>query len=193
MDRLPVMVSSNGVTQLLRVPKSPSGNGESQASAVLHLLQEWSLEDRITAMGFDTTASNTGIFRGACVKLEEMLGREILWLACRHHIMELLMTAAWDFLFSSSGPTICLFSRFQNQWPTLNQKFSDRMVDQNLIYELGDEVEVILQFVEKQLQLRQPRDDYRELLVLSKKCLGNRKGYLINDDYFNIDRNTFRR
>lgn len=175
MDRLPVLVSSNGVTQLLGVPKFSSGTGENQAMAVLQLLQEWNLVDRITAMGFDTTSTNTGVFRGACVLLEEKLGRELLWLACRHHIMELLMTAAWDALFSSSGPTISLLMRFQKAWPTLDHQFSSEMVDHNLLHELGNEVDVISQFIEELLRVKQPRDDYKELLVLAMKCLGNHK------------------
>ena len=41
-------------------------------------------------MSFDTTAGNTGHLNGACTLLEKQMGRDLLWLACRHHVMELI-------------------------------------------------------------------------------------------------------
>lgn len=174
MDRLPVMVSSStqGEVQLLGVPKFDSGTGKNQAQAITSLLQDWKIADRISAMVFDTTYSNTGIHKGACVELERLLGRELLWLPCRHHIIELVMTAAWDSLFGSSGPSITIFSRFQKAWLSLNQEFSDEMVDLSLICELEGESADLIEFIQEQLKSTQPRDDYKELLVLSLKCLG---------------------
>ena len=42
-------------------------------------------------MCFDTTASNTGRFSGACVLLESLFQRPLLWMACRHHMFEVLL------------------------------------------------------------------------------------------------------
>lgn len=173
VDRLPVLVSSSTQeVQLLGVPKFKSGTGKNQARAVADLMQDWKIADRISAMVFDTTYSNTGVHKGACVELERMLGREMLWLPCRHHIIELVMTAAWDAHFGSTGPTISLFSRFQKEWPSLHTEFKDEMIDLNLLCELDDEKGYMIKFIEDQLCSAQPRDDYRELLVLSLKCLG---------------------
>jgi hypothetical protein len=66
VDRLPVIVTcGEGICQLLGVPKIVAGTGEAQASAVKHLLEEWGLCDRVGALCFDTTASNTGNKAGA--------------------------------------------------------------------------------------------------------------------------------
>ena len=71
----PVPVSGGGTLKLLGMPTLPNGTGQAQATAVYNLLQEWSLADHIEFMCFDTTASNTGVHAGACVLLEEKLGR----------------------------------------------------------------------------------------------------------------------
>jgi len=52
VDRLPVIVTGGGISQLLGVPKIASGTGEAQASAVKHLLEEWDLCDRVGALCF---------------------------------------------------------------------------------------------------------------------------------------------
>src|SRR6218665_3325061 len=85
VDRLPVILSGLGVSQLLGVPKlHGGGTGEAQATAVAQLLQEWGVVDRVSAMCFDTTASNTGRRNGACVLLEQKLEKDLLHLVCRH-------------------------------------------------------------------------------------------------------------
>ena len=113
VDRLAVLVSGDGVMKLLGVPQLQNGTGEAEATAVFNLIQEWDLADRINFMSFDTTASNTGVYSGACVLLEQKLGKNLVSLACRHHIMELIVAKVFDTLMGpSSGPNIKLFQRF---------------------------------------------------------------------------------
>jgi 3-oxoacyl-(acyl-carrier-protein) synthase len=81
IDRLPVIVSGAGVNHLLGVPKLPADSGEAQASAVAQALEEWGLYDRVSAMCFDTTSSNTGRVNGSCVLLEQKLGKDLMYLA----------------------------------------------------------------------------------------------------------------
>ena len=67
-------------------------------------------------MCFDTTSSNTGRINGACVILQQLLGQDLLHLACRHHILELIAGAAFKTVItSSSAPDIQLFKRFKRQ------------------------------------------------------------------------------
>ena len=54
-----MLVSGLGVDQLLAVPKLGRGTGAAQADAVVNALQEWDITDRVAAMSFDTTSSNT--------------------------------------------------------------------------------------------------------------------------------------
>ncbi|KAK2717035.1 hypothetical protein QYM36_007247 [Artemia franciscana] len=117
VDRLPVLVSGKEVLQLLTVAKLPSGTGEAPASAVFGAIEDWGIPGNIRAMCFDTTSSNTGRISGACVLLEQKLGKELLSLACRHHIMELVIGAAFRVCMgSTSSPEVPLFKRFQDYW-----------------------------------------------------------------------------
>lgn len=60
VERLPVIVTGLETEQLLGVPKIIRGTGANQAAAVVHLLNEWNISDRVRGICFDTTASNTG-------------------------------------------------------------------------------------------------------------------------------------
>lgn len=123
IDRLPVLISGVGVEQLLGVPKLASGTGEAQAAAVVQLLEEWGIIDRVVALCFDTTAANTGPHSGACALIEQKLGRDLLFLGCRHHIMELIVGAAFDATSgASTGPEVLLFKRFKEHWQYINRE-----------------------------------------------------------------------
>ena len=89
VDQLPIIVTGNGVSQLLKVAKLPNGTGAQQAKAVVETFDEWGLKEKVVAMSFDTTASNTGRNQGACVLIEQELQKDLLYLACWHHIFEL--------------------------------------------------------------------------------------------------------
>jgi len=92
VDRLPVIATAPNIEQLLGVPELSSGTGREISSAVYDTLHEWSLLDIVQAVVFDTTASNTGRLKGACYLLEQKLDRDILFLACRHHIYEIVLS-----------------------------------------------------------------------------------------------------
>ncbi|GBP79306.1 hypothetical protein EVAR_55364_1 [Eumeta japonica] len=47
VDRLPILVSGQGVDQLLAVPKLSHGTGEACASAVYDTIVSWNLGDKI--------------------------------------------------------------------------------------------------------------------------------------------------
>ena len=81
---------------MLGVPKITSRTGHEQSCAVLKTLEDWALSSRIQAMCFDTTASNTGRKMGTCTLLQQKLERNVLHVACRHHIMELIFSAAFN-------------------------------------------------------------------------------------------------
>lgn len=174
VDRLAILVSGQGVSQLLGVPKIPSGTGESQAQAVVDALDEWGLTDKIAALSFDTTAANTGIRGGACVFIEQKLGRDLLHFACRHHIMELVLAAAFKACMGvSSGPDILLFKRFQAYWGRIDKTtFDSGLTDDVVQPRISAESERILTFATSQLTSHQPRDDYRELLELTILFIG---------------------
>jgi len=68
----------------------------------------------VAALSFDTTATNTGRRNGTCVLLEQKLGKDLLYLACRHYVIELILAAAFKTTMgASSGPEVSLFKRFK--------------------------------------------------------------------------------
>nr|CAH7722161.1 unnamed protein product [Callosobruchus chinensis] len=89
-ERLPILISFGEKEQLLAVPKLESSSGQDQAKAILTALHDWDLEDKVQIMCCETTASNTGRLKEACVLLEQKLHRELLLFACRHHVYELV-------------------------------------------------------------------------------------------------------
>jgi len=115
--RLPILVSGKSVDQLLAIPKLISGTGKSIASTVYETTLSWGLGDKIKCMSFDTTAVNNGLRNGACVLLEQNMDKQMLWLACHHHIMEIMLEAVVvHSIGCSSSPDILLFKRFKKAW-----------------------------------------------------------------------------
>ena len=122
-DQLPILVSGKGISYLLSVAKLPSGTGCAQATAVFNAVEDWGIVESIRAMCLDTTSSNTGRLTGACVLLEEKFERVLLSLACRHHVMELVIGSVFQVCMgSSSCPEVPLFNRFQAHWAFIDQE-----------------------------------------------------------------------
>jgi hypothetical protein len=169
IDRLPIIVSGSGIEQLLCVPKLPSGTGKAMAEAMIATLADWGITDSIKALSFDTTASNTGRINGACVLVEQQLGRNVLHLACRHHIHEIMLEEVFSITMGpSSGPDIQLFKRFKAFWPHV--VFTDYKpgIDVPVIARaLADVLDETKAFITDQLDMSHQREDYRELLELA--------------------------
>jgi len=163
VDRLPILVSDKSVDQLLAIPKLISGTGRSISSAVYETTSSWGLLVKIKCMSFDTTAVNTGLRNGACILLEQ--DKDVLWLACRHHIMEIMLEAVVVHAIGcSSGPDTLLFKK---SWNTIQSEHFETAISNasisNKIENISTET---ITFASKQLEEFQPRDDYKELLNL---------------------------
>ncbi|KAK0065707.1 hypothetical protein Bpfe_005140 [Biomphalaria pfeifferi] len=121
-DRVAIIVTGHTTEKLLAIPKVVQGTGEQIAKAAAETITDWELTNSIAGMSFDTTAANTDHLNGTCVLLEQKLGKELLWLACRHHILELLCSDIFKKVFGpTSGPNVILFRRFQELWPNIDQ------------------------------------------------------------------------
>ena len=171
IDRLPILVSGENGSQLLGVPKLPSGSGSNIAHNVVNAAQEWGLTNRIVGMSFDTTATNTGHHQGACIRIEQSLDKELLYFPCRHHILELVIKAVFSSVMgSTAGPDVPLFHRFQSNWELINQQQ----------YVTGAEIEEIStllldvdrEWIKRQLNLTVIRGDYKELMELTLIFIG---------------------
>lgn len=177
IDRLPVLLSSvtDGTIKLLGVPSLDCGTGRAAAEAVHEQLKSWNAESYVIGMCFDTTAANTGKFTGACKLLEELLGRNLLWLACRHHMLEVLLSDAFNVCFGpSSGPEIKIFKRFRENWSKLSHREPPARSTPLL-----PAPEDLKNFILQQLTQGHPREDYSELLCLAGLLTGMDTGSVI--------------
>lgn len=177
IDRLPVVATAPGIEQLLGVPSLTSCTGSEVSSAVYDILLEWSLEDKIQAMVVDTTASNTGRLNGACILLEQKLERQLLLLACRHHMYEIVLAGVFSEskLSVMSGPDIPIFKKFQKNWPNIDKSnYSTFETDQAIYDKLKDVSTEVLLFAEKKIREELPRNDYKEFLELIIIFLGGK-------------------
>ena len=108
---------------------------------------------------------------GTLAFLEEMLDRELLACACRHHFRELELKAVVTLLLGgTSGSEMTIFNTFKRKW-----KFLDKSK-----YQVGFEPSIVspeaasemLEFAKAQLLQFHPRDDYKELLEQTVTVLG---------------------
>ena len=177
VDRVAVAVSGYEVNKILGITKTSSGTGHAQATATSQLLSLWEVAEDTVGMCFDTTASNTGAHNGACVLLEQQLGKQMLYFACRHHVHELIVAGVFSALFGpSKSPNIPIFERFQKFWPNVDQRTFKPLDDTRLSLPILAQLrQGVISFLQSYLSSESayiPRDDYRELIDLCLLILG---------------------
>jgi len=70
--------------------------------------------DQVRGLVFDTTGSKTGLKNGACAFIDSSIGQESAWVACRHHVMKLVLASVFSTLFGATGgPDVAMVKRFQ--------------------------------------------------------------------------------
>ncbi|KAG0721910.1 hypothetical protein GWK47_006161 [Chionoecetes opilio] len=158
-----ILVFGINTEKLLGVPKLLSGTGKAIATAVSAALEEWDISENVSALSFDTTASNTGHLWGhvsfwsrnsAAVFCISRVVTTSLSLGCRGK-------AYVECMGPSSGPDITLFSRFKQKWKDISQDDYSPLSDlPPSLYEKRDDPIVA---GKHHLVKHQPRDDYREL------------------------------
>ena len=162
------VLSSNGNdSKLLGTTGLRRGTGLQQAEAIKELLGEWDLTDSCVAMCSDTTAANTGRFSGACILLEAILDRSLLWIACRHHMLEVVLSQVFKSIFGDSvGPSVELFQQLKNQWQSVDFTQSTYHLNQSTTACLQEDVKHAYQSLVKIKSDPSylARDDYEELL-----------------------------
>jgi len=136
--------------------------------ACLKVLDDWCLLQRVRGLVFATTANNTGLKNGACTFIETTVGQELAWIACRHHMMELVLGSVFTKLFGASGgPIVGMFKRFQQQWPYIYKDLYDVASDAMFDNDTAVLRREFLNFCTASLD-SYPREDYKELLELCR-------------------------
>ncbi|KAG0717858.1 hypothetical protein GWK47_053608 [Chionoecetes opilio] len=173
-ERVAVLVSGEDTEELLGVPVSADGTGQAVAETVLKLVRESSLEGNIIGMAFDTTAANTGMVQGACTRIERALEKPLVWLACRHHILEVVLKDVFEACMGpSSGPNIALFKRLQNRWPIVDQSRPQPLTPTALSSDEEAHRLEMLGHLKRLLDCgNHPREYYKEIILLSVVYLG---------------------
>ncbi|KAG0727921.1 hypothetical protein GWK47_033611 [Chionoecetes opilio] len=140
------------------------------ASKVEEPIRHWKFEDRVGGLCFDTTASNTGVHAGCCTLLEQKLGRPLLNLACRHHVMELILASAFKAPSAtlSSRPRRQLFKRFPKE---MAHSHKNQCYDHQRPRLAGHDEwkRTTLEALAKAAATT--RDDYKELAELTAKAI----------------------
>lgn len=109
--------------KILGVPIISDSTGSSQHDAVVKVLQDWDVLPLVIGLVFDTTASNTGRFKGCATSLEKTRGCAVLWFACRHHVFEIhVQHVAEEIIGKRNQPSETIFKRYQKESPELNQE-----------------------------------------------------------------------
>ncbi|ESO08467.1 hypothetical protein HELRODRAFT_169320 [Helobdella robusta] len=100
--------------------------------------------------------------------------KEMLWLACRRHMLEIMLETVVKHSFGlSTSPDITIFKRFKEHWPLIDKStFQTVLTDDSSTSAIVDIAEEIIEFAKKQLTTFQPRENYRELLDLVIIYLG---------------------
>ena len=124
IECLPVLGSDSVDTEkLLGVAKLQVGvesgtAGKHIAEAAVNYVKEWNLLELIATMHFDTTNTNTGKHTGACINIQDIIGRPLLYMACRKHIGEIHVGKAFDILEVevNASPDLMVFKRFREDF-----------------------------------------------------------------------------
>lgn len=174
-ERLPVIASNHGSEQLLGVPKLERATGKAIANAVFDVLEDWRITDKVQAICFDTTNTNTGHQNGAAVELEKLMNRTLFWATCKHHIREIVLKDIFLLKVGpTNGPSMAIFDRFKDDWPTINKEnYASGIVDKEVTKHMTPQmIDQIKEFCLNELYSKQPRDDYREFLELTILFVG---------------------
>lgn len=175
VDRLSLVVTAENVEKLLGIPKLEAGTGHKMAEAIHEFLCKWKMDTLIEFVCFDTTSTNTGIYNGSAYLIEQILGRELFFIACRHHMCEIFLKAIFELEFgATSGPEVLIFNRFARNWKNINTKNFKTGIEDNVVRSVisPKERESHKQFCLSKLQAYHSRKDYKELLELSLIFIG---------------------
>ena len=138
-ERVAILIEKNGEDILLGIPKVEQGNAQTITSEILNMIEKFNIKhSAIIGVVFDTTSVNSGYISGVVVNLEEMFGRSLLQLACRHHVAELVCGAACTVLYGKTeSPKESCYIALTDAWssiktdqyslPNINGRFFNRI------------------------------------------------------------------
>ena len=160
--------------KMLGIQKIQNATGIAQAQATHDMIKNWNIKNAITALVFDTTSSNSGWKNGAAKLLEQCLGKKVLYHACRHHILELVVKEVWKSLFGAdtTGPENTMFNKFKKSWKHIDKSGPIRVLSiPDRFAERAASTTVQLKEVLSRKNFLS-RDDYKQCVVNTITLLG---------------------
>ncbi|KAG0717582.1 hypothetical protein GWK47_054119 [Chionoecetes opilio] len=159
--------------KLLGVPVIDSSTGTAQAEASMDLLEPWGLTGVITALVFDTTASNSGVHRGAAKLLEQQLDRKVFYLSLQTpHSRSAGWCCMGESVWQGQEPRRSLVQALQGRLDRSYHRQPYNPVHQTKwLNKKKKECKEILQRILR--SEKPPRADYREMAELTLIVLGD--------------------
>ena len=182
-ERLTIAVGDACDMKILGVPSYQAGSGKPAGEIIsqlsFDLMTKWGCTDNIVNMVFDTTSANTGHISAACISIQAVLGRPLLWSGCRHHIGELVVAHVFNDLKIevSKSPEITMFQRLQKNWDRLPHSEADVKLDGLSAIDFPEGTHAIVTTLKEgalatsNISQESSRDDYLEFANLTKKFL----------------------
>jgi hypothetical protein len=103
--------------KILYIARKGDFTGKIEADSVKKALGIWHFAEQIIVLGFDITYCSSGVHNGASTILQQLLDRQLLLLARRHHILELVVRAAFTELFcNTKSPEVTHFKILKTKW-----------------------------------------------------------------------------
>ena len=127
---------------------------------------------KIIGLVFDTTAVNSGHLNGVAVQLQQHISHQLLQLACRHHVMELVCGGAASIVYGDSeSPYEAVFKSFASVWENINvQDYRTLGTSNRKLCAAQEEIaEFLLHWLQHSPNLR---EDYKKLIELTILFLG---------------------
>lgn len=108
-----------------------------------------------------------------------MRGRGLLYLPCHLHTYEIILRSVFEEkLFKSSDSDILLFKKFRKPWPNINKLNLKSSCRDNYVHEKLQNIREKLDFCLYNIDQKQPRESYKEFLVLTVVFLGDPFHYI---------------
>ncbi|ESO10916.1 hypothetical protein HELRODRAFT_167432 [Helobdella robusta] len=113
-----------------------------------------------------TTVGNTGRIKGACVLLEQLMEKKLLYLPCRYHILEVVLRSVFDAVMGRLQALNRIFSKnLKLNGTTLIKKFKSEVKDKSVANKLINPGQISSYLLE-QLTVHHSRSDYKKLINL---------------------------
>lgn len=121
-SRMVAVCHTQSKTLPLGLPILQGATARDYVNEIIGMCENFNLIDRVIGLVCDTVVTNTGEFGGVCALYEAETQLEVLWITCRHHIYEVLLSAAFKTsLGAIEAPQIIIFDQLKAEWPNIKE------------------------------------------------------------------------